>query len=136
MPTEADVLGFGNQWYTSAMENAEAVSLHNKVDIKMVSAPYFLITKLEAFDGRGNGDYIMSHDIEDIIAVMDGRPELLEEVGQAEVGLVNTLAERFSFLLKEHLFIDAISAHMPTDEVSQIRVEKILNIINKISDLK
>lgn len=136
MPTEADILGFGNQWYTSAMENAEVVSLIDKVDIKMVSAPYFLITKLEAFNGRGNGDYILSHDIEDIIAVMDGRSELLEEVGQADVALVNTLAARFSALLKDHSFIDAVSAHMPTDKVSQIRVEKILNTIKKISGLR
>jgi predicted nucleotidyltransferase len=51
MPTEADILGFGNKWYTAAMINAEIISLTGKVDIRMVSAPYFLITKLEAFDG-------------------------------------------------------------------------------------
>ena len=48
--------------------------------IRMVSAPYFLITKLEAFNGRGNGDYLMSHDIEDIVAVLDGRPEIFDEM--------------------------------------------------------
>ncbi len=92
MPTEADILGFGNKWYTAAMINAEIISLTGKVDIRMVSAPYFLITKLEAFDGRGNGDYLLSHDIEDMIAVMDGRPELAEEVRQSELALVDELA--------------------------------------------
>jgi len=136
MPTEADILGFGNQWYTAAMENSEVVRLFDQVDIRMVSAPYFLITKLEAFDGRGDGDYILSHDIEDIIAVMDGRPELIEEIGQSEPVLVNELVKRFNNLLKDQSFVDAVSGHMPTDEVNQGRVEIILDTIKEISDMK
>lgn len=136
MPTEADILGFGNKWYTAAMENAEIISLPGKVDIRMVSAPYFLITKLEAFDGRGNGDYLLSHDIEDMIAVIDGRSELVEEVRQAESTLVDVLATRFHKLLENRQFVDAVYGHMPTDEVNQSRVEKILNTIKKISDKK
>ena len=136
MPTEADILGFGNQWYPAAMDNAEIVSLLGKVDIRMVSAPYFLITKLEAFDGRGDGDYILSHDIEDIIAVMDGRSELIEEVSQSESELANVLITRFNNLLKDQSFVDAVSGHMPTDEVSQSRVERILDTIKKISVMK
>lgn len=136
MPTEADILGFGNKWYAAAMDNAEIVTLQDKVDIRMVSAPYFLITKLEAFDGRGNGDYLLSHDIEDMIAVMDGRPELAEEVRQSESALVDELATRFHDLLKDQEFVDAVSGHMPTDEVSQSRVERIFITIKKISDTK
>ncbi len=136
LPTEADILGFGNQWYPAAMENAEIISLPGKVDIQMVSAPYFLITKLEAFDGRGNGDYLLSHDIEDMIAVMDGRPELADEVRMSEPALEDELATRFDRLLEDQQFLDAVSGHMPTDEVSQSRVEKILNTIKKISDKK
>ena len=135
MPTEANILGFGNQWYTAAMDNAEIIPLLGKVDIRMVSAPYFLITKLEAFDGRGNGDFILSHDIEDIIAVMDGRSELIKEVGQSESVLVNSLATRFNNLLKDQSFVDAVSGHMPTDEVSQNRVARILDIVKMISEM-
>ncbi|RLA17166.1 MAG: hypothetical protein DRQ62_15295 [Gammaproteobacteria bacterium] len=134
MPTEAEILGFGNQWYAAAMDNAEAISLIENVDIRMVSAPYFLITKLEAFDGRGNGDYRLSHDVEDMIAVMDGRPELAEEVRQTEPALVDELATRFQELLEDQQFIDSVPGHMPPDEVSQSRVEKVFNTIRKISD--
>jgi len=134
MPTEAEILGFGNQWYAAAMDNAEAISLIENVDIRMVSAPYFLITKLEAFDGRGNGDYRLSHDVEDMIAVMDGRPELAEEVRQTEPALVDELATRFQELLEDQQFLDSVPGHMPPDEVSQSRVEKVFNTIRKISD--
>ena len=136
IPTEANILGFGNQWYTAAMENAEIISLLGKVNIHMVSAPYFLITKLEAFDGRGNGDYLLSHDIEDMIAVIDGREELAEEVRRAESALVEVLAIRFQKLLEDQAFMEAVSGHMPTDEINQNRVEMILSAIREISDMK
>ena len=80
MPTDAQILGFGNRWYASAVEHAVNIQLPSGKPIRMVSAPYFLITKLEAFDGRGRGDYLGSHDIEDLIAVLDGRPSIVDEV--------------------------------------------------------
>jgi hypothetical protein len=45
----------------------------------MITAPYFLACKLAAFRSRGEGDYLMSHDMEDIVAVLDGRPEVVWE---------------------------------------------------------
>jgi hypothetical protein len=51
-----------------------SVELPSGAGVRSVSAPYFLATKLEAFDGRGSGDYLTSHDIEDLVAVIDGRP--------------------------------------------------------------
>jgi predicted nucleotidyltransferase len=135
MPTEAEILGFGNQWYATAMDNSETISLIKNVDIRMVSAPYFLITKLEAFSGRGNGDFQLSHDIEDMIAVMDGRSELTDEVRRSESELVNELAVRFQALLADQQFLDSVPGHMPSDEVSQNRVVKILNTLKAISDM-
>jgi hypothetical protein len=99
----------------------------------MVSAPYFLVTKLEAFDGRGGGDYLMSHDIEDIIAVLDGRPGIVTEVRNALPELTHELANRFSHLLQDRQFIDAISGHMPTDSMSQARVPMIVAIIKQLA---
>lgn len=133
MPTDSKILGFGNQWYATATRNAECIQLPSGKSIKMVSAPYFLITKLEAFDGRGAGDYLMSHDIEDIIAVLDGRPEIVNEVKRAETELVSELTERFKKLLQNRQFVDAVSGHMPTDTTSQSRVPMILETIKQLT---
>lgn len=133
MPTDSTILGFGNQWYSAAAQHAEQIQLPSNKTIHMVSAPYFLITKLEAFDGRGQGDYIISHDIEDIIAVLDGRPEVIEEVKHSNPELVKALAVQFTALQKDSAFIDAISGHMPTDEISQKRVTMILEKIKQIA---
>jgi len=136
MPTEKKILGFGNQWYKEAAIRAEVIKLPSGKNIHMVSAPYFLITKIEAFDGRGNGDYMMSHDIEDMIAVMDGRAEIINDVIQSKPELVKALSDRFHALMKEDRFIEAVSGHMPADETSQARVENIFNTIKNIAEIK
>ncbi len=65
MPSNPDVLGFGNEWYRPALDAAESIELPSGTQIRLVSAPFFLATKLAAFDGRGGGDYLISHDIEE-----------------------------------------------------------------------
>jgi hypothetical protein len=133
MPTEPKILGFGNEWYQPAMAHSVVVELPSGRQIRMVSAPYFLITKLEAFDGRGQGDYLMSHDIEDIVTVFDGRKEIVEEVRACDPELLRVLAERFSSLRGDRRFIDAVSGHIPPDESSQARVVMVLEIIEQIA---
>ena len=83
MPTDPALLGFANKWYEPAMATAIATALPSGMSIRMVPAPYFLATKLEAFDGRGKGDYRSSPDMEDIVTVLDGRPEILDEIERA-----------------------------------------------------
>ena len=136
MPIDKKILGFGNEWYAPAAINAALTQLPSGKKIKMVYAPYFLITKLMAFEGRGGGDYLMSHDIEDIIAVIDGREELLSEVKQADKALIEALADHFKALMKDTSFVDAISGHMPTDEISQARVSMIKGVIEKMAHIK
>ena len=135
MPTDTTILGFGNRWYQSAMENSVEITIDKDVKVQMVSPAYFLITKLEAFDGRGNGDYLLSHDIEDIVAVLDGRPEMLSDVEQAPSELKKELAERFASLLKEPRFLESISGHLPGDEVSQARLPLVIKLIKSIAAL-
>jgi hypothetical protein len=76
MPTDTKILGFSNLWYSDAIQNYTLQKMPCGKTIKIVTPPYFIGTKIEAFLGRGNNDFIMSHDIEDIITIIDGREEL------------------------------------------------------------
>ena len=49
------ILGFSNRWYPAAMERAVSLKLSDDLEIRVVTAPFFVATKLEAFKGRGNG---------------------------------------------------------------------------------
>ena len=133
VPTNPDILGFGNEWYQPALEAATLRILPSGKRIRMVTAPYFLVTKLAAFDGRGKGDYLMSHDIEDLVAVLDGRPEIVDEVMSADADLREHLATRFSQLLSDSLFSASVHGHLPADAISQERVAIVIDRIKAIA---
>lgn len=133
MPTRQEILGFGNEWYQPALDAAVSVELPSGKQIRMVTAPYFLATKLAAFDGRGKGDYVASHDMEDIIAVLDGRAEMVEEVMGSSEDLRAHLHQRFQTLLADARFMDAIPGHMPGDAASQARVPIVIHRIKAIA---
>lgn len=135
MPTNPDILGFGNQWYQPALEAAEEMELPSGKRIRMVSAPYFMVSKFAAFDSRGGSDYLMSHDIEDIVAVLDGRPEVVEEVRQIVGELRQHLIERFQTLMDNDDFMDALPGHLPPDSGSQERVPIVIERIEAIAGL-
>ncbi len=82
MPTDAAVLGFSNRWYPTAIETAQTFGIAG-LDVRVLTPALFIATKLEAFHGRGGDDVFASHDLEDIIAVVDGRPEIVDDVAAA-----------------------------------------------------
>ena len=136
MPTRPEILGFGNEWYQPALDAAVTVALPSGRRIRMVTAPYFLATKLAAFDGRGKGDYAVSHDIEDIVAVLDGRPEIVQDVQQAEEALRNHLTAKFATLLHDRNFVTALPGHLPGDPASQARVSLVMARIAAIAAIR
>jgi len=135
MPTDEKILGFANYWYTPAIRAAKKITLLGGMEINMVTAPYFLATKLEAFHGRGKGDYLLSHDIEDFVAVMDGRPEIEQEIKEVEHELRIYLKAEFTALLNTTAFVQALSGHLPPDFVSEQRVSAVKEKMKLISML-
>ena len=135
MPIDPGILGFGSDWYQEAQENAVRFALPSGNALLLITSPFFLITKLDAFNGRGNGDYMQSHDIEDIVTVLDGRPELLGELERARPKIKQELASRFAALRQNTRFIDAVAGHLAPDAASQARLPGIIGRIEAISKL-
>lgn len=133
MPTDERILGFSNQWYRSAMQYPMRYILPNDASIHLVSAPYFLATKLDAFAGRGNDDYLLSQDIEDMIAVIDGRPEIVDEVRAAEPDLQQLLVQRFQLLLRDIRFVEAVAGHLQGGDVNRSRTTVVLETMRKMT---
>ena len=135
MPTDERILGFSNRWYAEAFRNAQDIVIDG-MTIKLIRAPYFLGTKLEAFSGRGKADYMASHDLEDLITVLDGRVEIVEEVQQSEEKIKRYLADQFKLLLEKDEFLDALPGHLPPDEASQQRLPIVENRMRQIADIQ
>ena len=90
MPTDPAILGFANRWYGDALKQAIPVALPSGQIIRTLTPPHFLATKLEAFHGRGKGDYWGSHDMEDIVCLIDGRREISWRLPPAMTGYAIT----------------------------------------------
>lgn len=108
MPGDASILGFENRWQRPALDHAETVPLPSGQRIRAISPPYLMATKLEAWTGRGGGDHLRSHDLEDVIRLVDGRAEVVGEVGDASDDLRSFLSHEIATLLDQPRFLDAI----------------------------
>jgi len=135
MPTEKEIFGFSNQWALSAVRNASDVTLPSGRSIQLISPPHLLSTKLEAFFDRGNGDYAASHDIEDIVNLVDGRVELVDEVRRSETELREYLADEIEGLLVEDRFVNALPWHLGPTDVEQARVPAVIERLRKIAGI-
>ncbi len=126
MPVSPAPLGFANRWYGHAIRQAREFPLAPGLGIRLISGPIFLATKFEAFLARGCGDYYASHDLEDIVTVIDGRPELAGEVQTGDPEVREYLARKFSGLLEDEAFLDALPGQFPGDRTSQDRIRIVL----------
>jgi hypothetical protein len=136
MPTDPKILGFGNIWYKAAIKNATQYFLSSELDILLITAPYFLATKIEAFEGRGQQDFYGSHDLEDIITLLDGKENIIDEIEHSETDLKSYLAEKFNMFLQNTYFINALSGHLsPYQTGVNERVERLERVLSKIAKL-
>jgi hypothetical protein len=96
----------------------------------VITARYFLGTKLEAFKGRGKGDLVMSHDLEDLISVVDGRATIVDEVKNASEDLQTYIATEIRALLSNDDFVAALPGFLLPDDASQRRIAVVIGRLN------
>lgn len=133
MPTDEKILGFSNRWYKQAIVFAQDYYFPNQLSVKVTTAPYFLATKLEAFKGRGNRDYFASHDFEDIVSVMDGRVELMEELAQADLAVRDYLSDAFAEIITHRGFHDALPGHL--NQYGRLADERAELLLSRLNDI-
>jgi hypothetical protein len=132
MPSEPGVLSFNNRWYSLAVKTAQDVRLPSGRIIKLVTAPVFIATKLEALRDRGAGDYLSSHDLEDIVTVIDGRPSLSDEISIAPAELQAYIQGQLDSLFLSNAFIEALQGHLPGDAASQARLPELIRRLRSL----
>lgn len=132
MPDDEAILSFTNRWYRDALLSAADHALPSGTLIRVVTPSYFLATKLEAYRGRGRNDPLASRDIEDILAVVDGRDSLQAELAHAEPELRQYIAQALNTLLAHRDFPYAVQA---AARQQQAREELIFQRLEAIAAL-
>jgi len=85
--TTENILGFSNRWYPEGFKTAITIVLDKETSIKIFTVAYFLASKIEAFRGRGNGDYRMSTDFEDIVYILEHRKTIQADLKEVKGSL-------------------------------------------------
>jgi len=134
MPIDEKVLGFSNRWYPAAVGTAQVHRIAGH-DVRVVTPALFLATKLEAFRGRGGGDMYASHDLEDIVTVIDGRQEIIADVGAAGADVRAAIASDVRSLLDDADFREALAGFLLPDAASQARRGLVEERLHALSDL-
>ncbi len=126
MPTDASILGFDNRWQAEAFSHAVEVSLPKGQVIRALPPPYLLATKLEAFQSRYQHDFYGSRDWGDVVTLIDGREELIDEVAQAEEAVRSYVSERLRELSEHRDFDPGVEGALPSSPESRDRVDRVL----------
>lgn len=117
MPTQSEILGFTNKWYQPGFEHSVSFNL-SESKIKIFSPPYFLASKLEAFNGRGNLDGRTSKDFEDIVFVLQNRSSIWAEIKDSNIDVYEYLKDTFSKLISNPNFEEWIDCHAGFGRIS------------------
>ena len=124
MPT-TDVIGFTNSWYEPAFKHPVEYYVNDAISIKVISAVYFIATKLEAFTNRGNHDFMASHDIEDIISIIECRPNIVNEILTSTPIVKDFIVGKFRDFCTNPRFLNDIIGHCNPDPLDPDNTTKV-----------
>jgi predicted nucleotidyltransferase len=112
VPAGAHLGGTGNVWDNMAIETAVEAELEPGRMIRHASAPAFLALKWAAFWDRGARDPFASHDLEDILALVISREDLVREFAGAPGKLKDHVRSGFRWLVESKDYDDLVAAHL------------------------
>ena len=133
MPVEGEFLGLNTAWFREALASATKHGIPGGV-LRVVSPVGFIATKYVAFLDRGASDYYASHDLEDLITVVDGRENIVEEIAAADPALLNYVTKAMVKLTESPDFMDALPGHLPADSASQGRLPGLRRKLIRIAE--
>lgn len=129
MPTDESVLGFSNRWFPEALRTAEERTLED-MRIRVARPLYFVATKLVAFADRGEGDYFASHDLEDVVSVLDALGPLRGDIVSGTEPVHAFIRDELRAHHAKDAFRDSILGHLSGDDR---RSNRLLDWMDSVS---
>lgn len=136
MPTRSELLGFSNRWYADGFATACDITITDRCIWRAMPIHYFLASKLEAFLGRGVADPMVSQDLEDVISIINGRPELFGEISEAPGEVRTFVAASCRKLLDDADTVQSLPGMLPPDRASQQRIRLVLERIESLAKME
>lgn len=131
MPDDEKVIGFSNPWYRPGLQKVQSYQLTDGLEINILPLPYFLATKFSAFNGRGRGNHVTSHDFEDIIYLTDNAATVVNQIKDADADVRDYLKKEYRAVWENSNRTEIISCHLQ----SLIRTARLKVIEAKIAQI-
>jgi len=112
VPAGSHLGASGNPFDQAALGSAERLEIEPGIVIRHASAPGFLALKLAAYRDRGEDDPFVSHDLEDILALLASRPGIVAEAAAAPVDIRTFIAARVELLVGRDDLDDLVAGHL------------------------
>lgn len=136
LPVAREAMGVWNRWLPEAARTAAPRQLvHTQLQqtIRLVDPAMFVALKLEAFRDRGNNDVLVSHDMEDILSLVDGRPSLSTDINAASPEVASYIREEFTKLLQHDDIEYAMEGMLSGDPVGKQRLRLLARRMQAIA---
>jgi predicted nucleotidyltransferase len=130
MPAEDSPIGVANRWYKPGFETLKKITVHGQ-ELNVLSLPYYIATKLEAFNDRGK-DYRYSHDFEDVIYVLDNSTTAVEVIRAADNKVKSFIKYELGKLLSNPNVAEIVQCQLHPNTVAgryNIVLDKIKQIV-------
>jgi hypothetical protein len=131
MPDKPEILVFSNQWYSEGMRAPIEITLYSGIKVQILSLPFYLASKLEAYQSRGKNDLIMSHDMEDVFLLLRGLKDF-ESLIAGPVHLQKYLKNFFRAHIQKEEFIDYIYNECPGTKSGQQFAQKLVSFFRAL----
>ncbi len=118
VPTQGNVLGFSTRWYQEAFASSETVTLPSGRVARLITPLHLVATKIEAFKDRGEKDFLASHDLEDMVAVLAAWPDVRDRIARGQEPVC--VAIRGELVAMREELAESLLGHLATEDESVV----------------
>lgn len=136
MPVDGAFMGFRGAWFRAVCDRPWSVEVRTGISVRVARAPELLATKAEAFEDRGKGDFVVSKDVEDFLAIVNGRAELLDELRDAPRAVRQYVCDTVAGWIRSDDFMEALPGQLHGDDASQQRIAMLIGRLRSIGELE
>ncbi len=136
MSEEPEVLGFSGRWYPQAVKGAQQRALVTGRQVAVPRPEHLLACKLEAWTDRGRDDPLVSQDLEDVVALLDGCRELESCIVHADEDLRVWIGAMLMTIQNTREQREAAIAHLPIGGDQGERERRFLMLMDRLTQLQ
>jgi hypothetical protein len=123
---------FSSRFMRDAYAMPRRVAATPEMKVKLVNPAFFLALKIEAFQGRGQGSFQTSDDLNDLVSILSARAELAFDLKLAAPQVRSFVQRNLAELKPKHEFQEAMRRILAGDEarieLAQSRLNELVRI--------